>query len=77
MCKLARLKTVSLNSLNPFRYVRNNVVTLPLPIDRNIEKLEHCECKDNCTNEESCKCSDNSIRSWYDQSGRNLRHRET
>ena len=51
------------------RYVRNNVVTSPLPIDRNISKLEHCECKDNCTNEESCKCSDISVRSWYDQSG--------
>ena len=51
------------------RYVRNNVVTSPLPIDRNISKLEHCECKDNCTNEETCKCSDISVRSWYDQSG--------
>ena len=45
------------------------MVTSPLPIDRNIAKLEHCECKDNCTNEESCKCSDISVRSWYDQSG--------
>jgi len=50
-------------------YVRNNVVTSPLPIDRNISKLEHCECKDNCTSEETCKCSDISVRSWYDQSG--------
>ena len=56
------------------RYVRNNVVTSPLPIDRNISKLEHCECKDNCTNEESCKCSDISVRSWYDQSGKSAKN---
>ena len=32
-------------------YVRNNVITNPLPIERNIAKLEHCKCGDNCSNE--------------------------
>lgn len=48
-------------------YVKNNVVTAPLPIDRNIANLQHCKCKDNCQNEDTCKCSDISVRSWYDQ----------
>jgi len=48
-------------------YVKNNVVTSPLPIDRNIANLQHCKCKDNCQNEDTCKCSDISVRSWYDQ----------
>ena len=29
-------------------YVKNNVITAPLPIDRNIANLQHCNCKDNC-----------------------------
>ena len=47
-------------------YVKNNVITNPLPIDRNISKLQHCKCKDNCSSEENCKCSEISLRSWYD-----------
>ena len=47
-------------------YVKNNVITNPLPIDRNISKLQHCKCKDNCSSEETCKCSEISLRSWYD-----------
>ena len=70
MCKFLPFSHKSVFIFVLPRYVRNNVVTLPLPIDRNISKLEHCECKDNCTNEESCKCSDISVRSWYDQSGK-------
>ena len=47
-------------------YVKNNVITNPLPIDRNIAKLQHCKCRDNCSSEETCKCSEISLRSWYD-----------
>ena len=47
-------------------YVKNNVITNPLPIERNISKLQHCKCKDNCSSEETCKCSEISLRSWYD-----------
>ena len=70
MCKFISASFINANVSLLCRYVRNNVVTSPLPIDRNISKLEHCECKDNCTSEDTCKCSDISVRSWYDQSGK-------
>ena len=54
------------NGPSGYVYVKNNVITQPLPIDRNIAKLQHCKCKDNCASEETCKCSDISLRSWYD-----------
>ena len=57
------------NGPSGYVYVKNNVITNPLPIDRNIAKLQHCKCKDNCTSEETCKCADNSLRSWYDSNG--------
>ena len=47
-------------------YVKNNVITNPLPIERNISKLQHCKCTDNCASEENCKCCDMSVRSWFD-----------
>ena len=54
------------NGPSGYVYVKNNVVTNPLPIDRNIAKLQHCKCKDNCVSEDTCKCCDISLRSWYD-----------
>ena len=54
------------NGPSGYVYVKNNVITNPLPIDRNIANLQHCKCKDNCSNEETCRCSDISTRSWYD-----------
>merc|ERR1711997_16830 len=50
-------------------YVSSNVVTSPVPLDRNITNLQHCKCEDLCTSEDTCHCSDLSVRSWYDQNG--------
>jgi len=50
-------------------YVKNNVVTSQIPIDRNISNLQHCKCEDTCSSEDTCHCSDLSVRSWFDQNG--------
>jgi len=51
-------------------YVKHNVTTTSVPVDRNISTLQHCKCSDNCSTEETCNCSDLSVKSWYDLQGR-------
>eukprot|EP00096_Caligus_rogercresseyi_P001210 TRINITY_DN1190_c0_g1_i3.p1 TRINITY_DN1190_c0_g1~~TRINITY_DN1190_c0_g1_i3.p1 ORF type:complete len:1358 (-),score=455.16 TRINITY_DN1190_c0_g1_i3:220-4293(-) len=51
-------------------YVRNNVVTSAIPVDRNHASLQHCKCEDVCSSEESCNCSKLSVKSWYDLEGK-------
>jgi len=51
-------------------YVTSNCVTSNIPIDRSIATLQHCQCTDKCSSEDSCNCSDLSVKSWYDQDGR-------
>lgn len=51
-------------------YVSKNCVTDSVPIDRNISRLQHCQCTDTCSSEDQCNCSDLSVKSWYDQQGR-------
>lgn len=51
-------------------YVPKNCVTDAVPVERNISKLQHCNCADNCGSEDKCHCSDLSVKSWYDEDGR-------
>ncbi|KAK7896836.1 hypothetical protein WMY93_022161 [Mugilogobius chulae] len=51
-----------------YKYIKENCVTSPMNIDRNITHLQYCICKDDCSNS-ICMCGQLSLRRWYDQNG--------
>uniref|UniRef100_A0A672GX34 Histone-lysine N-methyltransferase EHMT1-like n=1 Tax=Salarias fasciatus TaxID=181472 RepID=A0A672GX34_SALFA len=51
-----------------FKYIPDSCVTSPLNIDKDITRLQHCGCTDDCVSG-SCVCGQLSLRCWYD-SGR-------
>ncbi|RVE68793.1 hypothetical protein OJAV_G00094980 [Oryzias javanicus] len=50
-------------------YVPESCVTSPLNIDKDITRLQHCGCADDCASS-SCMCAQLSLRCWYDSDGR-------
>ncbi|KAF6726036.1 Histone-lysine N-methyltransferase EHMT1 [Oryzias melastigma] len=52
-----------------FKYVPDSCVTSPLNIDKDITRLQHCGCADDCSSS-SCMCAQLSLRCWYDSDGR-------
>ncbi|XP_072309540.1 histone-lysine N-methyltransferase EHMT1-like isoform X1 [Eucyclogobius newberryi] len=54
-----------------YKYIRENCVTSPMNIDRNITHLQYCVCKEDCSTS-ICMCGQLSLRRWYDQNGRLL-----
>ncbi|RVE68792.1 hypothetical protein OJAV_G00094970 [Oryzias javanicus] len=52
-----------------FKYVPESCVTSPLNIDKDITRLQHCGCADDCASS-SCMCAQLSLRCWYDSDGR-------
>uniref|UniRef100_A0AAV2IWI9 Histone-lysine N-methyltransferase EHMT1-like n=1 Tax=Knipowitschia caucasica TaxID=637954 RepID=A0AAV2IWI9_KNICA len=51
-----------------YKYIRENCVTSPMNIDRNITHLQYCVCKEDCSTS-ICMCGQLSLRRWYDQNG--------
>uniref|UniRef100_A0A672GRL2 Histone-lysine N-methyltransferase EHMT1-like n=1 Tax=Salarias fasciatus TaxID=181472 RepID=A0A672GRL2_SALFA len=52
-----------------FKYIPDSCVTSPLNIDKDITRLQHCGCTDDCVSG-SCVCGQLSLRCWYDSEGR-------
>ncbi|XP_070759756.1 histone-lysine N-methyltransferase EHMT1a [Enoplosus armatus] len=52
-----------------FKYIPDNCVTSPLNIDKDITRLQHCSCTDDCSSS-ACMCGQLSLRCWYDSEGR-------
>lgn len=54
-----------------YKYIKENCVTSPMNIDRNITHLQYCVCKDDCSSS-LCMCGQLSLRRWFDKNGRLL-----
>nr|XP_020454856.1 histone-lysine N-methyltransferase EHMT1-like isoform X1 [Monopterus albus] len=52
-----------------FKYIPDNCVTSPLNIDKDITRLQHCSCTDDCSSS-TCMCGQLSLQCWYDSEGR-------
>lgn len=54
-----------------YKYIKENCVTSPMNIDRNITHLQYCICKEDCS-ASICMCGQLSLRRWYDKNGQLL-----
>ncbi|KAK6620731.1 hypothetical protein RUM43_011026 [Polyplax serrata] len=52
-----------------FVYVSESCFTSKITVDRTINSLQSCKCRDVCSSE-SCNCSAISVKCWYDTDGR-------
>ncbi|CAN9512740.1 unnamed protein product [Ophioblennius macclurei] len=52
-----------------FKYIPDSCVTSLLNMDKDITRLQHCTCTDDCVSS-SCVCGQLSLRCWYDSEGR-------